>query len=157
MAASALPVPAQALVNDIIRVERAAAALPQTAQETLFTVTGHVVVRQIIGIITVAIGAVANATKLLVNPDGVGADTDICAALDINAALVDGMFTITGTFANAMVLTANLPLAGKQATEIVCPPGVIKVACAGSDGGTGRVKWECVYWPLEDGASVVAA
>jgi hypothetical protein len=157
MATSALTVPAQALVNDVIRVERPAAALPQTAHAAIFTVTGRVVIRQIVGIITFAIGAIANATKLVVNPDGVGADTDICATVELNAALVDGILTITGTFANAMVLTANIPLAGKQATEIICPPGAIELNCAGSDGGTGRIKWECVYWPLEDGASVVAA
>lgn len=157
MAASALPVPAQALVNDVIRVERPTAALPQTTAAAIFTVTGYVVIRAIYGIVTTAIGGVANATKLKVNTTGAGATTDICATVELNAAAVDSILTITGTFANAMVKTVDLPIAGKQATEIICPPGNIEVDCAGSDGGTGRVKWEIVYWPLTDGASVVAA
>lgn len=146
----------KALVNDVIRVERTTGALPQSAAAAIFTVTGHVVIRQIVGLVTTAIGAVANATKLKVNPDGTGATTDICATVELNAAALNSILSITGTFANAMVKTVNLPIAGKQATEIICPPGAIEVDCAGSDGGAGRVKWECVYWPLEDGATVTA-
>ena len=158
MATSALPTPQKALVNDRIRVERATAALPQTASAALFTVSGgHILIHQIIGFVTTIVGAVANATKLKVNPAGAGATTDICATVEWNAAAVNSIFTITGTFANAMVKTINLPIAGVQATPIICPPGTIELDCAGSDGGTGRVKWEIVYWPLEDGATVDVA
>jgi hypothetical protein len=52
---------------------RGAAALPQTAAAALFTVTGLVRVLDIVGYVTVAIGAIANATKLQGNSTGAGA------------------------------------------------------------------------------------
>lgn len=139
-------------------VPRATKALPQTTAEALYTITGGLVLLQfIIGYVTTLVGAVANATKLKVNPSGAGATTDICATVEWNAAAVDSIFTITGTFANAMVKTVNLPISGLQASPVIVPPGTIELDCAGSDGGTGRVKWIACYIPLEEGASMVAA
>ncbi len=145
------------MTTDGVIVTRATAALPQTASAALFTVTGLVLLKRIVGYVTVQIGAVANATKLKIVSTGAGADTDICGALDINGYVIDSRFEITGTFANAMVRTIDLPLAKVQVTEIVIPPGTIQVECAGSDGGAGRVRWSATYVPLESGAQVVAA
>ena len=143
--------------TDGVVITRATAALPQTATAAIFTVTGLVLLRRIVGYITTQIGAVANATKLLAVTTGAGADTDLCAALDINGYVVDSRLEITGTFANAMVRILDLPAAYTQATPVVIPPGTIAVNCAGSDGGTGRVRWSITYVPLETGAQVVAA
>lgn len=143
--------------TDGVVVTKAAAALPQTTSAAIFTVTGNVVLKRIVGNITVAVGAVPNATKLKVNSTGVGATTDICGTLDINNKVADTRLEITGTFANAMVATVDVPLALVQAANIVIPPGTIEVDCAGSDGGGGRVKWSATYVPLEAGAQIVAA
>lgn len=143
--------------TDGVVVTRATAALPQTAAAAIFTVTGAVLLKRIVGYVTTEVGAVANATKLKANSTGAGATTDLCATLDINAHAVDSRYEITGTFANAMVRTLDVPLAKVQVTEIVIPPGTIEVDCAGSDGGTGRVRWSATYVPLESGAQIVAA
>lgn len=142
---------------DGIVVTRATAALPQGTDEALFTVTGLCLLKRIVGYVTVTVGNVPNATKLKINPDGVGADTDICGTLDIDNAAVGTFFEVTGTFANAMRATVDLPIAKAQAAELVMPPGAIEIDCVGNDGGNGRVKWSVTYVPLEDGASIVAA
>ncbi len=136
---------------------RAAAALPQTNSAAIFTVTGLVLLKRIVGYVTVVVGAVANATKVKSNSTGAGATTDLCGTVDLNAAAVDSRLEITGTFANAMVKTVDVALAKTQVTDLVIPPGTIDLDCAGSDGGGGRVRWSVTYVPIEAGAQVVAA
>ena len=143
--------------TDGVVVTKTTAALPQTAAAAIFTVTGLVLVRRIVGYVTTVIGAVANATKLVGNSTGAGASTDLCATVELNAAAVDSRLEITGTFANAMVKIVDIPAAHTMATPLVIPPGTIDVNCAGSDGGTGRVRWSVTYVPLEAGAQIVAA
>jgi len=143
--------------TDGIVVTKAAAALPQSTSANLFTVTGLVLVKRIVGYVTVGIGAFANATKLKTNSTGAGATTDISGTVEMNAAAADTRLEITGTFANAAVLTIDVPLAKVQTAEIVVPPGTIMVDCAGSDGGDGRMRWSVTYVPLESGAQIVAA
>ena len=143
--------------TDGVVVTKTTAALPQTAAAAIFTVTGLVLLRRIVGYVTVQIGAVANATKLVGNSTGAGASTDLCATVELNAAAVDSRLEITGTFVNAMVKIVDIPAAHTQATPLVIPPGTIDLNCAGSDGGTGRVRWSVTYVPLEAGAQIVAA
>lgn len=136
-----------------VEVVKSAAALPQTAAATLFTVTGgRVLLLDIMGAVTVQIGAVANATKLQL-----GQATDICATVEMNVAAVGSVLHITGTPANAMVKAAPAAVIPIQATALVVTPTTIDVRCAGSDGGGGRVKWTIHYIPLEAGATVVAS
>lgn len=141
----------QAVSNPVVSVARATSALPQTASLNLFTVAGgRVELINITGQVTVDVGAVANNTQLLLGA------TALCADLNINGDVAGTRYSITGTFANAMVETAiNVPVA-QQATKVVLPPGNIILDCNGSDGGTGRVRWTVVYMPLEPGAYVVA-
>jgi hypothetical protein len=147
-----VPIPQAGMVGQDYIIDRATSALPQTAAANLFTVSGgNVLLKQIIGTVTVNIGAVANATQLLFGA------TALCADLDINGLLATSRFSITGTFANAMINTlATVPLA-KQATELVLPPGNLSIDCNGSDGGGGRVQWTVIYQPLNEGAVITVA
>jgi hypothetical protein len=142
-------------------VEKAASALPQTDVKALFTIAGgYVAIKALFGIVTVLVGAVANNTKLKLVPTSVGATTDLCAVLTLNAAAAYSILSITGVFAGAMIKSVDIPVAGASwmmASPILAPPGTIQVDCAGSDGGTGRVKWVCIYTPLTVGATLVAA
>lgn len=121
-------------------------ALPQTTTSNIFVITGEVQVLNIFGKVTTAIGAVANATKLTYVGTGLAA-TDLCATADLNAAALGTVFSVTGTLATGAVIvspnTKGLALA--QATSWNLTPGVIRVDCAGSDGGTGRIKWYIQY------------
>tara|TARA_Y100000034_G_C6905929_1_gene420363 strand:- start:371 stop:814 length:444 start_codon:yes stop_codon:yes gene_type:complete len=134
-------------------VMRDTAALPQTAQAALFTVTGRVIVTQIVGEVTTVIETKANATKLVANPT-VGADVDLCATDDITADAVGTLYSITGTLANAMVATTSGAFVAQAAPTVVAD-GTIDLNCAASN--TGSVKWTVHYIPLDNGSSVVVA
>ena len=126
------------------------------ATANLFTIAGGMVkVLNIVGYITTACQASANATKLVMTPTG-GTATDICATLDLNAAGQYGLLAITGTFANAMALTATAGIkADVQATPFLTSPGVISMNCAAST--TGVIAWYIEYIPLDTDATIVAA
>lgn len=129
--------------------------LPQTATGVLFNVVGlrylggpgWVDILDLFGVITTAVGAVANATKFQViatnNAGTALTAVDLCATLDINGLAAGTSLSITGTLADAMTDNANgVQIA--QVTPIHVGFGTtaqIKVNCAGSDGGTGRIKW----------------
>jgi hypothetical protein len=122
----------------------------------LFTVSGGTVkVMNIVGYITTACEAAGNNTKLVMTPTG-GTATDVCAVLDLNAAGQYGLLTITGTFANAMALTATAGVkAGVQAAPFITTPGTLSINCAGTT--TGAIDWYIEYMPMDVDAKIVAA
>jgi hypothetical protein len=135
-------------------VSRATAALPQTTQAALFTVTGgRVLVTSIVGEVTTVIQTQANNTKLVANPT-TGTDVDLCAVLSVSADEVGCLYGITGLFSDAMV-GANAGATVVPRNPVVVPAGSIDLNCAASN--TGSVKWILTYVPLDDGASVAAA
>jgi hypothetical protein len=139
------------------QVSRATDTLPQSTDEALFTVTGRVLVTTLIGEVTTVIQTQANNTKLKFNPDGTGADTDLCAVLSITGDAVGTQYSLTGTAADGMteglyVLTAAQML---QAPGIFLNDGNIELDCAASN--TGSVKWDLTYIPISDDGSVAAA
>lgn len=136
-----------------IRVDRAAANLPQSTQADLFTVSGgRVLVAQIVGEVTTVIQTLLNNTKLVSNPT-VGADLDLCAVLDITADAVGTLYGITGVFADALQGAGPGALRG-QLNGIVLPIGSLALNCSAS--ATGQVKWSAFYVPLDLGAQMVA-
>jgi hypothetical protein len=132
---------------------RATGAMPQGAASPLFTITGKVKILNVIGEFTVAGGAVANALKLIANPT-VGADVDLCATVEGNAAAVGSLLTITGTFANAMIKTVSAAVPS-QASPVIVTAGTLDLSAAGST--TGSIKWTIVWEPVDPGAMVLPA
>jgi hypothetical protein len=135
-------------------VERATADLPaSTANAVLFNITGgRILLTGILGEVTTVIETQACNTKLTFNPTVAGSAVDICANLDITAAAVGTLFTITGTAANAMVSGLGLVA---MASPWVLQPGAIELDTAATN--TGQVKWKVWYMPLDTGATVAAA
>lgn len=140
-----------------IKVQRATAALPQTAAGALFTVTGgKVLVTSLVGEVTTIIQTQADATKLTFDPVDAGATQDLSATVDITADAVGTLYSLTGTPATAMQDALNfLPSNKVLAQPLVLKPGSILLDCAASN--TGSVKWDLTYIPLDNGASVAAA
>lgn len=137
-----------------LKVDRAAATLPQTAQGALFTVTGgRVILTSIIGEVTVALGATATNANLIAKPT-VGTAQPLCAVLAVASKEVGTLFGITGLFTDAM-LGANAGASVIPRNPVVVPVGTIDLLTSASD--TGSVKWSITYVPFDDGASVVAA
>lgn len=139
--------------NEQIAVSRATATLPATARQSIFTVVGHVKVIELVGTVTTVIQAQITNFKFSTTPTGL-ASVDVCANVDINAAAVGSMISITGTFATAGVLTAAQTHVA-QASPFVTGSGVIEVVTGATS--TGSVKYSLIYVPLEEGAYVVAA
>ena len=138
-----------------IKLLRATKLIPQTADEALFRITGgKVKILSIIGEVTTAIGAVANATKLKHNPSGTGSDVDLCATLDITGDAVGTMYSIVGVVATALksaTLWLVLPADNLPAQGLVLGPGDLEIDCAGSSV-TGKVQWTIEYVPLDPNA-----
>jgi len=135
-------------------VERSATTLPQTAQTAYFTVTGRVLITQIVGeVITANIGGVETLAELISNPTTL-ADANICAQLDINGDLIGTFYTLSGTLADAMIATTSGAVAA-QSAPILVSAGTIDLKTSSST--TGQTKWTVHYIPLDSGSSVAEA
>lgn len=132
--------------------DRAAALLPQTATGGLFTVAGgRVLLKGILGEITVIFGATASNLNIVHTPT-VGVVGALCAVAATASLVVGTLFGITGVPADAMsILTAYAPLPDR---DLVLPPGVIGLQASGSNSG--QAKWRCFWLPVDVGATVVA-
>jgi len=147
-------IPFSPLSTNIRRTERATDDLPQTTQEALFTISGgRILVYAIIGEVTTVIETQTNNTQLVFN-HATESDVDLCADLDITAKAVGTLFSITGTFANAMVAGVALPATILPA-PLILSEGTIELDCAASNDG--QVKWTLFWAPLDDGTYVAAA
>ena len=133
------------------RVDRDASTLPQTGAAEYFEVANGRVLAHFLGEVTVVIQTQANATKLTHNP-AAGASLDLCATLDISAAPVGVLYTLTGTVGDALVGGGQ---AGGLGHPFVLGEGGIDLDCAA--GNSGETKWTCWYVPLDDGAVVTAS
>ena len=138
-------------------VSKATAALPQTADGTLFTISGgRIVLVALVGEVTTVIETQANNTLVKFNPDAAGAaDVDLCAALDITADAVGTYYTITGTITDALVDLLEYSSGGVLASPYTLSEGVIELECAASN--TGNVQWDMIYYALDSDATVAAA
>jgi len=131
-------------------VQKATATTPQGTAGALFTVTGRVIVDQIIGEVTTEIGAGANNTKLIANPT-VGADVDLCATVDIDGDAVGTLYHITGTLANQLIATTSGAFEA-QAGSVMVAAGTIDLSCSASTAGS--IKWTVIYRALDSGSSI---
>lgn len=137
-----------------IRVDRSTATLPQSAAGSIFTVSGgRVAITQIIGEVTTAIQNQANNTKLTAKPT-TGTSVDICAVLSTANDEIGTLYGITGLNTDAMI-GINAGALPRQSRDVIVPIGTIDLDCSASN--TGSVKWSIFYYPIDDGASVVAA
>lgn len=134
-------------------VQKTAAITPQGTAGALFTVTGRVIIDQIVGEVTVEIGAGANNTKLVSNPT-VGADVDLCAVVDIDADAVGTLLHITGTVSNSMIATTSGAFE-IQPGGLMVAAGTIDLNCTGSTAG--QIKWTVIYRALDADSTVVSA
>lgn len=146
-------IPGTAVRNAVygIKVDRAAANLPATTSGNLFAVSGRVMITTIVGVVTTAIQAQANAVKLEAFLTSAAAATDMCATVDINGQGVGKMLGIPGAVGSAAVMGYAVP----QTNElIVNGPGFIRLNTAATN--TGQMSWTVTYIPLEVGATVTA-
>lgn len=121
---------------------------------SLFTVAGgEVMVTALWGKVTTAI-TVANSYKLIATPT-TGASQDLCAATDIGTT-----DTVAGTLLTFGLDTTTAPRKlmsigyGVALGPVPVSTGNIQSVSAGTDG---VITWYCMWVPLTDGATLVAA
>lgn len=146
-------IPGKAIRNNLygIRVDRAAAVLPATATQTIFTVAGgRVLITTLVGEVTTA--TTATATTLAVNLVGSvnGLTQVVCSATSVASLTVGTEYAFT-----ALATAPTIGAAFNQNNETVFTPGVVQAVTSATN--TGAMKWTVFYIPLDDGASVVAA
>lgn len=134
-------------------VQRATANLPQTATGNLFAVSGgRVLVTSIVGQVTTAVQAQANAVKLRATPT-VGAVNDLTGTVDINGAAVGSLLAATGLAGDALVLSTGGGISMLR-NPILVAVGNIGLTTAASS--TGQIKWTLTYLAYDNGAAVAA-
>lgn len=126
--------------------------LPATTTGALFTVTGLVEIVSIIWIVTTVIQTQACNLKLSTVSNS--ATTDICADLNISANTVQSRYSITGTFANALINTAKWVPVASQATKVVAQEWTIIATTSATN--TGAIRWLVRYKPLQEGSRITA-
>jgi hypothetical protein len=138
-----------------LKVARAAATLPQTAQAAIFTVgTGRVIVTSLVGTVTTATGATATNLSVIGNPTS-GTDVVLASIVASASKEVGSTFTLPVAFGSALQVQnaggAGTPLG----TGFVLNPGTLDILTSASN--TGSIKWDVTYVPLDDGATITAA
>lgn len=131
----------------------------------LFNITGGpILLTACFGLITETVSNNACNTKLVMNPT-TGADTDLCAVLDIAQDVVGGFWFITGLASDAMVnavpgttLARGMAAANGQALHpVICPVGAIDLSLANSNPTTGKATWHLRYKPLDSNTYVIGS
>lgn len=138
------------------RVDRASAALPQTAAAAIFNIAGgRVMITRLIGEATVAIQNQANNTKVTINPTS-GTSGDVASNLDIANDEAGTLYFVEGDGTALVGVNAGTGWAGAGLPHpFIAPIGSIDLETAASN--TGEIKWTLFYFPIDDGASVSAA
>ncbi len=141
------------IYNQQEKVVTTAAAVIANGTATIFTIAGGPI--EVLNLISVCVtdnDGTATTLKYTADPTD-GAATDLCAASASLASLAAGnVINITGTLANAAVITTN-GTAISQAGRIVVPVGVIQtITTVGATTGT----WthHLRYKPLARGVTV---
>lgn len=126
----------------------------------IFTITGGPIeVLALCGEVTTAISNNACNMKLVADPTN-GADTDMCAVLDIADFAQYSWIYIDGTIANAAVQAVPgtaLPLGIGMDIPLILPPGTVDMNLANSNPTTGAITWYLRYKPLNTGITVTPA
>ena len=138
-----------------LKVSRATATLPQTAQGAIFTVgTGRVIVTSLVGTVTTATGATATNLSVVGNPT-TGTDVVLASVVASASKEIGSTFTLPVTFGSALQVQnaggAGTPLG----TGFVLNPGTLDILTSASN--TGSIKWDITFVPLDDGATITAA
>jgi len=135
-------------------LHRTASVLPQATKTAYFTVTGKVIITDVVGEVTTIIENQATVIKLISTPT-VGAPVDLCALLDINNDATGTMLHITGTVGDNMIATTSGAFTA-QDLPIEVAAGTIDLD-TDDDLSTGETKWRLTYVPCDEGSVVTVA
>ena len=138
------------------KVSRATADVQTGAAVAIFTITvGRILLRQIIGEVTVAIGAGTTPDAKFQSNPTTGATTDLCATASIASDEVGTLYGITGVRADAMLESSSGGLPTMNNNGLVIPIGAIEFIV--DENVAGSIKFDGWWLPMDAGALMVAA
>lgn len=140
-----------------LKVDRATAALPQTALGNIFTVSGgRVAITSVLGEVTTVLGSGANSLTIGYAPTVGTGDAGVLGAGAVSL-LTAPVGTHIGANPGGDVFVDLATQAGVAlpVAPLVVDPGSVTITTTGSV--TGSVKWSITYIPYEDAATVAAA
>lgn len=136
-------------------VAKAAATLPQTTTQHLFTITGgRVLVTLLFGEVTTIIQNSDPVLKITATPT-TGSAVDIASTVDITSLEVGGKLIVEGDGTALVKGNAGGAFFANGAHEWIASIGYIDLISGASK--TGAMKWDLWYVPLDEGALVVSA
>jgi hypothetical protein len=138
------------LGDDALRLPKAPTTLAQAGVKSLYSINGPIRLLSIHGIVTTAIQAQANGTKLQFKPTGQTA-IDLCAVGDITGLAVGQLVGMTGIAANALAFGWGIV---GQTTPWMLSAGTLDMNCVASSSGA--IEWILRYLPLRPNAAVAA-
>ena len=141
-----------------MKVSRAAATIPQSAAQSIFSVTvGRILLTSLVGQVTVAIGATATTVSIGFTPTaGTANASGLASATAITSSEVGVCLGLPLTAAGALVVgsLAGTAVQVPAHAPYVLKPGTITYTTSAST--TGSLQWDLLYIPLDDGATVAA-
>lgn len=132
------------------------AALPQTAAQNIFTITGgRIIMTSLVAQVTTVIGGTATTVKITNTPTS-GTATDIASATAITSKEVGTQASMPVTKGGALVVGANAGdgLLIGELSALLLQPGTISYTTGGST--TGALSWTLTYVVYDTGATVAA-
>lgn len=159
----------QSYMNGLLgrRVERAPAALGETGNVSLFTITGKVIITFLSAYVVTVTTALAATIRLSIYNSVTAVATVLDNGTCATNAIAAGSWLQFPDDSAASPLTwvdAVVPVAGYVhgvlcgcGTGLVCEPGVVRLIIAANDSTTGTVKWVLYYIPVSRNGKVVTA
>lgn len=142
------------LLEQWIRVEKAAATVPASTTQDIFVVeNGRVLVKLLIGEVTTAIQAQANNLSV-VFPATAGGSVTLASVLDINGFALGRMFLVEGD-GTALVSNGGALLNAVGTGQFILSEGTMNITTSATN--TGATSWTIWYLPLDDNAIVRTA
>jgi hypothetical protein len=137
-------------------VSKAAATLPATTTQNIFTIAGgRVLVTCLVGEVTTVCSATASNLKVTSVPT-VGSAVDVAANLAIASFELGAILVVEGDGTAIIGASAGAGFApALNALPFILPIGTLRIETSGTN--TGATKWDLFYVPIDDGAYVVSA
>ena len=137
-----------------IKVSRATATV--AADQDLFSVDdGRVLLLGLVGEVTTQIGGGSQDFEIDLDPDDGGSNVALSSLVAVDGDVTGTQYSLNTTAGSALVAELDVSYNGILATPILLKEGDIVLDVTGSEAGS--VKWDAVYVPLDDGASLSAS
>jgi hypothetical protein len=143
----------QAAISQGFHTVKTSATLPATTDQTLFTVSGgNVLVTLLFGEVTTVFLNSDPVLTVVANPT-VGTDVTLASTVDTTSLEAGGFLFVEGDGSALVKANAGL-FAVPGAHEFVVGVGAIILHSGATKSGA--TKWECFWFPLDEGAMVVS-